>query len=46
MKYIKAAAYYVAATVALVLSSAAVSFSLGLMYLAAKIAAKFAAGLV
>lgn len=46
MKYIKAFAYYVAATVALVLSSAAVGFTLGLMYGATKYAVKFAAGLI
>ena len=47
MKYIKAAAYYyVAATIALAAGCAAVGFTLGLMYGAAKIAAKLAAGLL
>lgn len=46
MKYIKAAAYYVAATIALAAGCAAVGFMLGLAYGATKYAIKFAAGLI
>jgi len=46
MKYIKAFIFYVAATLALAAGSAAVGFTLGLMFGATKYAVKFAAGLV
>ena len=46
MKYIKAAAYYVAATITLAAGCAAVGFTLGLMFGAAKYASKLAAGLI
>jgi hypothetical protein len=46
MAYIKAILIYIGATMALAAASAAVGFTLGLMYGATKYAVKFAAGLI
>ena len=46
MKYIKAFAYYVTATIVLATGCAAIGFTLGLMFGATKYAVKFAAVLL